>query len=156
MDIGYIDIDLIAIAVGLIAGFIDSIAGGGGLITLPALLMMGLSPAASLATNKLQGSLGTLTASIKFFRSGMISFRRVIPAVIFSFCGAVLGALLIQQLDTKILNITIPLLLILFAVYFFIFSPKISDIDSHSRMDDLLFALTAGFGIGFYDGFFVE
>ncbi len=66
MEFG-VDILAILFAVAFIAGFIDAIAGGGGLITIPALLMTGIPPAAALGTNKLQACGGSFSASLYFF-----------------------------------------------------------------------------------------
>ncbi len=61
--------------VGTLAGFIDAVAGGGGLITLPALLLVQIPPVQALATNKLQGSFGTLSASITLIKKGAINIK---------------------------------------------------------------------------------
>ncbi|WP_210394656.1 TSUP family transporter [Motiliproteus sediminis] len=138
---------------GLLAGSIDAIAGGGGMIALPALLFAGLSPAEALATNKLQGSFGTFSASLYFIRRGWVDLRRVRWMIGSTFVGAALGTLLVQQLDPGILTSVIPLLLILIALYF-LFSPQVGEEDVQRRIGELAFALTVGFGVGFYDGFF--
>ena len=72
MEFGF-DLLLILFAVAALAGFVDSIAGGGGLITIPALLWAGISPAQALATNKLQGSFGSFSASIASFAKAMLT-----------------------------------------------------------------------------------
>jgi hypothetical protein len=71
--------DVIALLslVALVAGFVDAIAGGGGLLTVPALLAAGLPPAQALATNKLQGSFGSLAAALHFLREGYVSLREM-------------------------------------------------------------------------------
>ena len=68
---------LLLFAVGVIAGFVDTLAGGGGMLTLPALLLAGLPPDAALATNKLQGSFGTVSATWFFVRRGQIRLRAI-------------------------------------------------------------------------------
>jgi len=141
------------VAVATLAGAVDAIAGGGGLITLPALLWAGLPPVQALATNKLQGSFGTLSASLHFLARGHVLHRQLGPLVLATFSGALAGALMVQHLDNDLLRRVIPLLLILFALYF-LFSPRISDEDASARMSLSWFSLALCFPIGFYDGFF--
>lgn len=144
---------LLLFTVGLVAGLVDAIAGGGGLIALPALLATGLSPAQALATNKLQGSFGTFSSSLYFIRSGLIDLKQCHILIICTFVGSALGTLLVQQINPDFLNSVIPLLLILIALYFWL-SPGIRDEQAKQRIGEPLFALTIGFGVGFYDGFF--
>lgn len=147
------EIALILFGLALLAGFVDAIAGGGGLITIPALLWAGLSPVESLATNKAQAVFGSGSATIHFMRKGMIAPRGAAFTVACTFVGAALGALLVQQIDSAALQRLIPILLLGFALYF-LFSPRVSDLDSHQRLGTPAFAMTVGFGVGFYDGFF--
>ena len=79
--------------VAALAGFVDAIAGGGGLLALPALLWAGLPPLQALATNKLQGSFGTLTATVHHVRHGGLKLRALWPAVLLTFLGAGAGTL---------------------------------------------------------------
>ena len=152
MEFG-VDLLLILFAVALFAGIVDSIAGGGGLITIPALLWAGITPAQALATNKLQGSFGSFTASVHFIRKGHVDPRHMVLAIVLTFAGSALGAVLVQMLDASILLKILPALLILIALYFLL-SPRVGDIDAHQVIGHSAFAFTAGFGIGFYDGFF--
>lgn len=144
---------LILVAIAAIAGLIDAIAGGGGLLALPALLWAGLPPLQALATNKLQGSFGTLTASIHFVRHGEIELRQLWLPIVMVFIGSAGGTLAVQQFGSETLQRLVPLLLVGFALYF-LFSPRIGDTDAHQRIGHVLFGITAGFAIGFYDGFF--
>lgn len=135
------------------AGLVDAIAGGGGLITVPALLWAGLPPVAALATNKAQAVWGSFAATAHFVREGAIDLKRAAFMVACTFAGSALGALLVQHLGSELLARLVPVLLIAFALYF-LFSPRVSDLDSRQRIGLSVFALTVGFGIGFYDGFF--
>src|SRR6478752_4972198 len=72
-----LQIVLLLLLFGFLAAFIDSVVGGGGLISTPALLFLGLPPAAALATNKLAGTMGVLTSTIRFVKSGKVDFRVV-------------------------------------------------------------------------------
>ena len=152
MEFGF-DLLVILFAVATLAGFVDAIAGGGGLITIPALLWAGITPAQALATNKLQGSFGSFSASLNFIRKGHVNPRDMILAIVLTFAGSALGTVLVQMLDPGILMTILPGLLILIALYF-LFSPRVGDIDAHQMIGKTTFAFTAGFAIGFYDGFF--
>lgn len=134
------------------AGFIDAIAGGGGLITIPALLAAGVAPVAAIATNKVQGSFGTAAATWTFWRKGRIDFALLKWPLIAAVVGAVLGAITVSFVDTAWLMVLLPVLLIGIAVYFLV-GPKASDEDVHARLTPFAFGAVAG-GIGFYDGFF--
>lgn len=152
LEIDALTLLLLAMAGGM-AGFVDAIAGGGGLITIPALLATGMPPVSALATNKLQSSFGALTATRTFWRAGLIDLRPMRLAIGLTFIGSAAGALLIQQLDASQLSQLLPYLLICFALYFG-FSPRVSDQDSKRRLSMAIFAVTAAPLIGFYDGFF--
>ncbi|QKF92128.1 TSUP family transporter [Campylobacter sp. CCUG 57310] len=136
-----------------LGGFIDSIAGGGGLITLPAIMAMGVPPHLALGTNKLQGSFGSFTATLNFTRKGMINYKEAFLGIIFTFIGACLGATLILFLNPNFLKIVIPFLLIAIFIYTLI-TPKIGDSDKKARMNYKIFYIFFGLLIGFYDGFF--
>lgn len=140
-------------AVGMLAGFVDAIAGGGGMIALPALLSVGLPPVAALATNKLQGSIGTAMAALTFWRRGYVSLRALLPAVLLTFAGSLSGALVVRQLDVGLLEIAVPVALIGIALYF-LFAPNLSDADKAARLPFGPFVPVMGFAIGFYDGVF--
>jgi uncharacterized protein len=147
------DLALPLFLIATLAGLVDAIAGGGGLVTVPALLWSGLDPIAALATNKAQGVFGSGTATANFAHKGALDLRQAWPAVVCAFLGAAAGALLVQHLGVTTLARLIPLLLIGFALYF-LFSPRLSDLDSRRRLSKGAFALLVGTGIGFYDGFF--
>ncbi|PJG82261.1 hypothetical protein CVP04_10290 [Caviibacterium pharyngocola] len=139
--------------VALIAGFIDAIAGGGGLITIPALLMTGMPPALALGTNKLQACGGSFSASLYFLRKRAVDLKTFFLIILMTFIGAVLGTVLIQAVDASIIKKILPVLVLLIGLYF-LFTPKLGDEDRHQRISYAAFAFTAGLGIGFYDGFF--
>lgn len=144
---------LLLTAVGFLGGFIDSIAGGGGLITVPALLATGMPPYMALGTNKLQGCFGSFMATAYFFKRGLINLNSMKWAIFFTFFGSASGALLVQAIDADFLSLFLPFLLILFAGYF-LFSPRVSNEDSQERLTPWTFAWLIGFSVGFYDGFF--
>lgn len=144
---------LMLFLVALTAGVIDSIAGGGGLLALPALLVAGLDPVAALATNKLQGSFGTGSAAITFARHGHIDVKSSLPMIATTFVAAALGVLAVSFMSTSWLAAVMPLMLIALAIYF-AFSPRLSNDDARPRMSQGRFTATVAPGVGFYDGVF--
>jgi uncharacterized membrane protein YfcA len=150
-----ISLDTLAllVVVAAAAGMIDAIAGGGGLLALPAILWAGLPPVQALATNKLQGSFGTLTASYRFVRNGEIDLKRLRIPILMTFIGSAAGTLAVQHVGSDLLQRIVPALLIAFALYF-LFSPRFGNEDAHHRVSHPVFGLLVGFGLGFYDGFF--
>ena len=139
-------------ATAVLTGFIDAIAGGGGLIMLPALLFSGVPPIQALATNKLQSVFGTAVAAGNYARAGLMSWRDHKLAIALVFVGASAGVLLVQSIDTAVLNLIIPLLLVCVALYVLL-SPRMSDEDAHHRLTERHYAPVGGL-IGLYDGFF--
>lgn len=152
MDFG-IDILLMIFLVAVLAGWVDVIAGGGGLLTIPVLMLLGLPPASAMATNKLQGSMGTLTASVYFIRKGAVNFREIKLLIVMTFFGSLLGTWLILRMNPEQLVVYIPILLILMGLYF-LFSPHIDDQDRRHKLSLTAFALLICPLLGFYDGFF--
>jgi uncharacterized membrane protein YfcA len=140
-------------AVGMLAGFVDAVAGGGGLIAIPVLLSIGLPPVAAFATTKVQSATGTLIAAATYWRGGFISLGALWPTMLVAFLGSFAGAYAVTQVDTDILRVLVPVALILIALYFMV-APRLADEDSRSRLPFLVFAPVMGVGIGFYDGIF--
>lgn len=148
-----VEVAALLFGTGLAAGFVDSIAGGGGLIALPMLLAVGLPPQTALGTNKLQGSFGTLSASYNFIRKGRVSLRECGFGILMTFLGAGAGTWTVQRLDPAFLIYLVPVLLLLVLIYT-IFSRSFGDTARPPRMAPGAFFLLFGFGLGFYDGFF--
>jgi uncharacterized membrane protein YfcA len=139
-------------AVAVLTGFIDAIAGGGGLIMVPALLFAGVPPLGALATNKLQSVFGTAVAMRNFSRAGLVDWRGNKLTILLVFAGAICGVLLVQAIGGEALGLIIPILLVVAALYILL-SPRMSDEDAHQRLSPSAFAPVGG-AIGFYDGFF--
>ncbi len=146
-----LDLILMLIAAAFAAGFIDSIAGGGGLITVPALLLAGLPPAQALATNKVQGGFGAATAAITYARRGLVDPRKQLGSAAIAFTAGLLGALMVSYIPTQALGYILPVLLIGIAI-FFALKPGLNDQDRAQRIRPALFAATIVPVIGFYDG----
>lgn len=135
-----------------IAGLVDAIAGGGGLITVPALLAAGLPPQLALGTNKLQASFGSGSAMLHFIRAGRINLRDCLGGIIWTAIGAGLGVWAVQMLDPGLLRRLIPWLLAAIALYTLL-TPQLGQEDIHARWPAGPFYLCFGLSLGFYDGF---
>ncbi|WP_024955356.1 TSUP family transporter [Sulfurospirillum arcachonense] len=143
----------IFLGAGFLSGFVDSIAGGGGIISVPVLLASGMPPHIALATNKLQSSFGSFTASANYIKKGLVSIKDVYMGIIFTFIGACLGTYSILLLNADLLSKIIPIMLVLIFLYTF-FTPKIGKEDRHHILKPNLFYFIFGISLGFYDGFF--
>lgn len=148
-----VELTVLLSLVAFVAGYISSIAGSGGLLTLPLLLWAGLSPINALATNKVQSALGTLSSTWNFFRQGHLYLRELLPSIVLAMVGSIGGTLVVQQMGNDLLVRLIPILLIIIAVYF-IFSPRMSDQASKPRISYLGYAFAVALPVGFYGGFF--
>ena len=138
---------------GVAAGFVDSIAGGGGLITIPVLLNIGLPTEMALGSNKLQATFGSGSATWHFARARLIDWRAARIGVAFTLMGALVGTSLLRALPSEFLREMIPWLLIGISLYM-IFQPKLGMEERHAKMTETVFYVVFGLGIGFYDGFF--
>ncbi|MEG8039735.1 TSUP family transporter [Sphingomonas sp. LR60] len=146
------DIFAFLVLVAFVAGAIDALAGGGGLLTIPALLAAGVPPVAALATNKLQSAVGTGSAFLTFWRAGHVDLRRFALPAGGAFAGSVAGAVTVQHVDPRFLAAFVPVLLIAMAFYFLL-APPMSESDRHARLGRAgLTGVTTL--MGFYDGFF--
>jgi uncharacterized membrane protein YfcA len=139
--------------VAIVAGFINTIAGGGGLLSIPALMWVGLPPATVLGTNKLQACGGSFSASYYFIRKGIIKLSEIKLAICCAFTGSILGTIAVQQIDTTVLKSILPFLILAIGGYF-LFSKKIAATDNKQLFAPTLFAFTIALCLGFYDGFF--
>lgn len=136
----------------LTAGFLDTLAGGGGLLTVPALFLAGIPPLVALGTNKVQSSMGSGTASFMMFKHKKVTWREVRGLMLFAFLGSATGASLVQFINTEMLSFVIPVVLLVIALYFLISptpkegqEPKLS----HNKFRNFIVPL-----IGSYDGIF--
>jgi len=138
---------------GLVAGLIDSMAGGGGIVTIPVLLGIGMQPQTALGTNKLQGTFGSGSAMLHFTKAGAVDLRDCTAGIVWTASGAAVGTMAVQTLDPAFLRRAIPVLLIAIAL-FMLFSPRLGMVDVRERMRKNSFYVLFGLLIGFYDGFF--
>ncbi|AIT10026.1 hypothetical protein LO80_08615 [Candidatus Francisella endociliophora] len=141
------------ISMGFLASFIDAIAGGGGLISIPALSMTGLPIVMVLGTNKFQASIGTAMAVLKYYKNGLINIRTVYRGLIAGFVGACLGTTLTLVIHNDFMSSTVPILLLVVFV-FSIFNKNLGINVGKKRMSEMAFFTIFGFVLGAYDGFF--
>jgi len=138
---------------GLLGGFVDSIAGGGGLITVPALLWAGLPPQLALGTNKAQSSFGTAIAVSRYAQAGLVAWTEVRLATALSFLGSMAGAYVLTLIGNDALKKAIPWMLLAVVVYV-IASPRLGSTATRARIGVVLYSWIFGLTLGFYDGFF--
>lgn len=139
--------------IAFVAGFIDSIAGGGGLITVPALLLAGLTPVQALGTNKLQSLFGSGSATLAYAAKGHVDLKSQLPSAALCFLGGAIGAVIATVVPGDWLRAFLPILLVAIALYF-AFKPNMDDVDRAQRMTPFLFGITVVPAIGLYDGIF--
>jgi len=139
-----------------LGGLIDSMAGGGGLISLPAYLAAGLPPHFALGNNKFSSSVGTLFATLMYRKSRMIDMKPALMSAFFALGGSFLGTRAVLLLNPDFLRYILVILVPIIAVYTLI-NKKFGEENRSNEVSlqkKLLLSSAAGFGIGFYDGFF--
>jgi len=146
-----LDLALMLIVAAFAAGFVDAIAGGGGLITLPALLLAGASPMQAISTNKVQAVFGAATAAVSYAAAGHVDPRRQIGSAAIAFAAGVGGALMVALVPTDWLRLALPVILVGIAL-FFALKPGLDDLDRAQRMRPAVFAGTVVPLIAAYDG----
>ena len=141
---------LIVLIGGVFSGFIDSIAGGGGLISLPVLLSVGVPPLLAIGTNKVQSVFGTATATIRY--RSLISWKKILPGIVMSLAASCAGAWTVKQIDTLWLNRILPFILL--ALWFYVvFKKNLGHLTGRPYIKPKIYYPAAGSIFGFYDGF---
>ena len=138
---------------GVLAGWIDSIAGGGGLVTIPLLLWIGLPAQVALGTNKFQSSFGSFTAARHYAREEVVASGDALPGILFTLTGAALGSFAVQLISGEVMNGVIPFLLLAIALYL-LFTPSLGAGTRPPKFSRIAFYALFGVSLGFYDGFF--
>jgi uncharacterized protein len=151
VDFPQSDVVILLLLVAFVAGYVDAIAGGGGLLTVPALLLAGLPPAEAIATNKLQGTFGVASSSFAFWRAGHVDLRAMGPPIAAAAAGAVLGSALVAAIDPGWLKPVIPVVLIAIAVYFAL-SPNLDQPRKAGAQYGAAMPALIAAAVGFYDG----
>ena len=138
-----------------LAGLVDAIGGGGGLISLPAYLLAGLPVHNAIATNKLSSTCGTALTTVRFIRQGLVNWRIAVPTIFCAIGGSSLGANLSMNVPESVMEAV--LFVVLPVVAFIVLSPKtFRDHDQEVKLDRKLWvtALVSAFVVGIYDGFY--
>ena len=137
-----------------LAGFVDSIAGGGALISLPAYYAVGIPPHMALGTNKFSATIGTLFASLRFIRSKSVEWKAALTAAVFALAGSAWGAHMALLVSERALQVVLLVLVPVLAV--FVLAKK--DMGEHKEQMSgkalLLVSALTGLLVGAYDGFF--
>lgn len=141
------------VGVAFFAGAIDAIAGGGGLLVLPALLLAGLGPLEALGTNKMQGLFGTGSATVTFVQKGHLDLKSEWPYALLCFLGSVMGAAIATYVPKDLLRMIMPIVLVVIALYF-LFQRKLGEEDRASKISPFLLGFAVLPMVGFYDGIF--
>ncbi|MFD2166297.1 TSUP family transporter [Thalassotalea euphylliae] len=142
------------LSVGFIAGFIDAVAGGGGMLTVPTLLASGLPPHVTLGTNKLASTFGSSIASYTFYRKKLFSPSFWRYALIYTAIGSILGTVIVSYIDTELLEKGLPILIMATAIYTLLAKNVATDnVDLPSNMAWLKTKQAIqGIVLGLYDG----
>nr|WP_148315504.1 TSUP family transporter [Clostridium culturomicium] len=140
---------------GFFAAFVDSIAGGGGIISVPAYMIVGLPTHIALGTNKFAATMGSLTSSINFIRSGNCNFKLLKIVAPFTLIGSILGVKTVLLIDESFLQPLVLILILAIGIYTF-FSKSLGEEDNFNGFTkkNLFLSILLGFSLGFYDGFF--
>ena len=139
-----------------LAGFVDSIAGGGGLISMPVYLLAGLPPHTAVATNKLSSTCGTALTTVRFVKNELINLKLAVPSVIAAVAGSSLGARISMSIDEKILRNLI--ICVLPVAAFFVLNKKMFSREGGETAEvtrrTVTVSMIAAFLIGIYDGLY--
>lgn len=139
-----------------LAGLIDAIGGGGGLISLPAYIIAGLPPHAAIATNKMSSTFGTTLATIRFIKNKLVNFRLAVPSVLAAIIGSSIGAYVSMSVSEKVMMYVF--MLVLPAAAFLVLNKNLFHDNGSDEITldkrTYLTASLAAFFIGFYDGFY--
>ena len=148
----YVDFIFLAIG-GFFAAFINAIVGGGGLISLPILLFLGIPIHSVLGTNKLAASSSSLTAASYFIKHKKVNLKLLKWLIPFTLLGAILGVKSVIALNEKILYYIVPIVMVFFAIYTF-FSKTLGLNNNYKPNSlNLFIGILMAFLLGFYDGF---
>lgn len=155
MDTNIITFLIVCPLVGL-AGFVDAIGGGGGLISLPAYMLAGIPAHNAIATNKLSSTCGTALATARFIKNGLVNFVLAVPAVMSAIIGSYIGASMSIRVSEHILSIL--LLILLPIVAFVVLNKKIFKDSGAEKIElnkkTIIITILSALIIGMYDGFY--
>lgn len=154
MDYSWTTLFLIAPLV-FLGGFVDAVAGGGGLIALPAYLIAGFSPYHAIATNKLSSSIGTAVSTGRMIKNRCVDWATAIPSAILAVLGAMAGTRLILSIDERIIRYLL-LIILPFAAFMVLQKRDLNDMATVEidRKKQFLLVLVSSLIVGIYDGFY--
>lgn len=137
-----------------LAGFVDAIAGGGGLISLPIYMIAGLPAHNAIATNKLSSSCGTAIATWTFYKKGLFKIKNALPGIVMAILGSQLGARLSLIASAKILSGI--MIIVMPVTAFCIFNKKLFRDHEETKITKkmMFIIMISAFVIGIYDGFY--
>lgn len=139
------------------ASLVDAVAGGGGLISLPAYLVSGMPIHMASGSNKFSAGIGTLSSTYRFLKNGTINMKIALLSAVFSFIGSNIGAQIALLLSDRLLSVIMTILLPFIAIFLLINKNKsgdISTLDNYSKSYVIVLSIVIGFTVGMYDGFF--
>ena len=137
-----------------LAGFVDSIAGGGGLISLPAFLLAGLPSHSAIATNKLSSCIGTTVSTIRYCKNGFFDKMLAIPTIILALIGSAIGAHMVLLIDDCYLKWMMVIVLPIVAIAVLFHKSDNTTVPDFPPKKRLIIACAGAFTIGMYDGFY--
>lgn len=139
-----------------LAGFVDSIAGGGGLVSMPVYLLAGLPPHTAVATNKLSSTCGTALTTVRFVKHKLINLKLAVPSVLAAVAGSSLGARISLSMDERLLRNII--ICVLPVAAFFVLNKKLFSGDGKKAATvtrrTVTVSMISAFLIGVYDGLY--
>ncbi len=153
MDISIIQF-LIVCPLVFLAGFVDAVAGGGGLISLPAYLIAGFPVHFAIGTNKISSAMGTTLTTVRYTKSGFIPWKQAIFCVVFALAGSACGANLALLIDDYIFKIIMLVILPLTGAYVMKGRALSSEFEPYSKRKTTVLGCAIAFFIGAYDGFY--
>ena len=150
-----IEMLIFLIGAGFIASFIDSVVGGGGLISVPSLMMTGLSPVVVLGTNKMAAFMGSITSTVAFMRSGKVDLKLIKYLFPLSVIGSALGVFTVRMIPQDFLKPIVVGMLVIVTIYS-LMKKDWGENSTYHGMNKKTAILSGGvaFVLGFYDGFF--
>lgn len=137
-----------------LASFVDAVAGGGGLISLPAYLLAGVPPKLAIGTNKLSSATGTVFSTARYCKNGCFDLKLALPSIVVALIGSYIGAKIVLVTSDEILKYV--LIIVLPVTAFFVLKKKNFDQvkNKPKRKTQFIIAVLASFIIGMYDGFY--
>jgi len=137
-----------------IAGFIDAIAGGGGLISLPAYLITGMPVTVCLGTNKMSSAMGTTISTVKYARKGFVPWRIALFCIPCAFAGSGIGSNIALRIDDNIFKIIMLFILPLTGIYVLTKKELTPSGDELPYVKSVFVSMLVAFVVGIYDGFY--